>query len=145
MVAEVKAAGLIVVRHLSIEKPFEYLLLRHSYGKKHWTPPKGHVDPGETELLAAKRETEEEAGIEAEDYSIVNGFKHTLHYKARGKEKSVDYWLAKLKDYNLQIKLSSEHQDYKWLPVKEACDLVGYEDMQRALEAANAFLLNQMK
>ena len=140
MVAEVKAAGLILFRHLSVGTPIEYLLLQHSYGKRHWTPPKGHVDPGEDELTTAKRETEEEAGLKSCDYSIIDEFKHTIFYKAWGKDKSVDYWLARLKDYNCQIKLSEEHQDFKWLQIKEACDLVGYVDMQSALLAANEFL-----
>jgi len=140
MVPEVKAAGLIIFRHLSAGTPIEYLLLQHSYGKRHWTPPKGHVDPGEDELTTAKRETEEEAGLKPSDYNIVDEFKHSIFYKARGKDKSVDYWLARLKDYNCHIKLSDEHQDFKWLQIKEACDLVGYEDMQNALKAASDFL-----
>lgn len=140
MVAEVKAAGLILYRQISVGTPIEYLLLQHSYGKRHWTPPKGHVDPGEDELTTAKRETEEEAGLKPCDYNIIDEFKHTIFYKAWGKDKSVDYWLARLKDYNCQIKLSEEHQDFKWLQIKEACDLVGYKDMQSALLAANEFL-----
>lgn len=143
MVVEVKAAGLIVFRHLSISKPFEYLLLRHSYGERHWTPPKGHVDPGEDLLTTAKRETEEEAGLGPLNYTVLEGFRQTLQYKAWGKEKSVDYWLAKVKDCDCQIKLSSEHDDFKWLPIKEACKLVGYADMTTALNAAENFLTKQ--
>jgi len=39
------------------------LLLRHDDGS--WVFPKGHVEPGETELEAAIREVEEEAGVRA--------------------------------------------------------------------------------
>lgn len=38
-VPEVRAAGLLVFR--KVAQGFEYLLLRHSYGAQHWTPPKG--------------------------------------------------------------------------------------------------------
>ena len=145
MAVEVKAAGLILIRRLSQGKPFEYLLLRHSYGKRHWTPPKGHVDPGEDEITAAKRETEEEAGISPRDYDIIEGFKHTLFYKARGKEKAVDYWLAKVKDYNCSVKLSDEHQDFKWLEIKKACDVADFDEMKNALLAANDFLTKEMQ
>ena len=37
------------------------LLLGHRNGT--WVFPKGHLDPGETELEAALREVEEEAGV----------------------------------------------------------------------------------
>jgi 8-oxo-dGTP pyrophosphatase MutT (NUDIX family) len=56
-----RAAGIILVRSKSAN---EYLLMQTSYGKHHWTPPKGHVDPGETDWIAALRETKEEAGLE---------------------------------------------------------------------------------
>ncbi len=39
------------------------LLLKHVSG--HWVFPKGHVEPGETQLQAALREVEEEAGVTA--------------------------------------------------------------------------------
>ena len=39
------------------------LLLRHAAGA--WVFPKGHLEPGETELQAALREVEEEAGVRA--------------------------------------------------------------------------------
>lgn len=39
------------------------LILRHASGD--WVFPKGHVEPGETELEAAMREVAEEAGVRA--------------------------------------------------------------------------------
>lgn len=36
---EVRAAGLVVFR--KAVQGFEYLLMQHSYGEKHWSPPKG--------------------------------------------------------------------------------------------------------
>ena len=141
--AEVRAAGLIIFRQLRLEKPREYLLLQHSYGDKHWTPPKGHVDIGEDEKTTAVRETQEESGLGPADYTLVEGFQDTLHYKVGGKNKSVVYWLAKLNDCEYRVKLSDEHQDFRWRRIKEACDLVGYKEMQEALLAAEKFLSGQ--
>ena len=42
----IRAAGLIIYR--LVAERIEYLLMQTSYGEHHWTPPKGHVDPGET-------------------------------------------------------------------------------------------------
>ena len=39
------------------------LLLCHVTGQNHWDLPKGGIDPGETPLQAALRETREEAGL----------------------------------------------------------------------------------
>ena len=39
------------------------LLLRHVTGQNHWDLPKGGIDPGETPIEAALRETREEAGL----------------------------------------------------------------------------------
>jgi bis(5'-nucleosidyl)-tetraphosphatase len=73
------------------------------------------------------------------DFDIVKDFTVELRYEAetpqRGKEqKVVTYWLAKLSQPEKEVTLSEEHQDFRWLPLQEACDLAGYEDMQNALK-----------
>lgn len=83
----VRAAGCLVYREVQRQK-FEYLLLKCSRNS-HWTPPKGHLDPGEDERTAAIRETHEEAGLSTNDFEIVDGFEKTLSYKAFGKDKTV--------------------------------------------------------
>ena len=65
-----RAAGLVIFRlkeGASVGSA-EWLLLQTSYGEHHWTPPKGHVDPGEDDITAALRETHEEAGLEKNQY-----------------------------------------------------------------------------
>lgn len=133
----VRAAGLIIYR--LVEKRIEYLLLQTSYGQHHWTPPKGHVDSGESDFETALRETEEEAGLKAQDLDIDKDFKVELRYQATHHthgltDKVVTYWLAKLLSNETEVKLSDEHQDLKWLGLAEACKLSGYQDMQNALK-----------
>lgn len=54
------------------------------------------------------------------------------------------YWLAKLKDPDQKVTLSDEHQDLKWLEMKQAQDISGFEDMKNLLadfnEKAKTFL-----
>ncbi|XP_044748461.1 bis(5'-nucleosyl)-tetraphosphatase [asymmetrical] [Coccinella septempunctata] len=121
------AAGFIIFRRFT--GVIEFLLLQSSNGEHHWTPPKGHTDPGETDLQAAYRETNEEAGLVKSDFKVFENEKFTLNYDVKGKPKTVHYWLAELTDNNACIKLSNEHQDYKWLPVQEACNQAKYKDM----------------
>ncbi|KAK6748850.1 hypothetical protein RB195_001460 [Necator americanus] len=59
----------------------EFLLLQASYPPYHWTPPKGHVDPGEDEWVAALRETKEEAGLLQDQLKIYEDCHETLCYE----------------------------------------------------------------
>ncbi|XP_020652093.1 bis(5'-nucleosyl)-tetraphosphatase [asymmetrical] [Pogona vitticeps] len=145
-----RACGLIIFRKLRAASPapavgnnIEFLLLQTSYGTHHWTPPKGHVDPGEDDLQTALRETQEEAGLDSTQITILEGFKKELNYAVRGKPKTVVYWLAEMKDCHTEIKLSSEHQAFRWLTLCEACQLAEYPDMQSVLKEAHQFLCSQ--
>ncbi|KAL7854066.1 hypothetical protein AOLI_G00209100 [Acnodon oligacanthus] len=138
-----RACGFIIFRRLAQCPPpdsIEYLLLQTSYGEHHWTPPKGHVDPGEDDLTTAWRETQEEAGLGKEHLRIVDGFLQRLHYEVRGREKEVLYWLAELRDPSMNVTLSDEHQDYCWAKLEEACRLAKYKDLQDTLKGVQHFL-----
>ena len=52
--------------------------MKASYGDRHWTPPKGHVDPGENVQQTAFRETVEESGLEETDLIVDTEFEHTI-------------------------------------------------------------------
>ncbi|CAD5211425.1 unnamed protein product [Bursaphelenchus xylophilus] len=138
MGSRVRAAGLLVYRVVG-EKKFEYLLLQASYEPHHWTPPKGHVDPGEDEWQAALRETQEEAHIEQSQLEIDKNFKYEMFYEANGKPKSVHYWLAKLKN-NDAVKLSHEHQNWKWAEVADAITTTKFPEMEKMLRKAEEYL-----
>ncbi|KAJ1211185.1 hypothetical protein NDU88_006546 [Pleurodeles waltl] len=140
-----RACGLIICRRLRqaaapVGENIEFLLLQTSYGTHHWTPPKGHVDPGEDDLTTALRETKEEAGLDSSQFKLFESFKMELKYEVKNKPKTVIYWVAELKDYHTEIKLSEEHQSFRWLKLQEACRLSQYPEMQKALTEAHQFL-----
>ncbi|XP_054883577.1 bis(5'-nucleosyl)-tetraphosphatase [asymmetrical] [Poeciliopsis prolifica] len=143
-----RACGFIVFRRLAgLNSPagdIEYLLLQTSYGEHHWTPPKGHVDPGEDDLTTALRETQEEAGLGAEHLKVIDGFVQELRYEVRGRPKEVLYWLAELRNPEAAVTLSDEHRDYRWARLEEACGLAGYRDLQETLRAAQRHLEAQL-
>ncbi|KAK2914778.1 bis(5'-nucleosyl)-tetraphosphatase [asymmetrical] [Channa argus] len=144
-----RACGLIVFRRIVNCIPpldnIEYLLLQTSYGKHHWTPPKGHVDPGEDDFTTALRETKEEAGLDAQQLLVIDDFVKELHYEVRGKPKKVLYWLAELRDPGTGVTLSDEHQDYRWAKLDEACALAQFKDLQDTLKAAHRHLQAQQE
>ncbi|CAO1328599.1 unnamed protein product [Diamesa serratosioi] len=126
-----RAAGFLLYR--KFESEIQYLLLKASYGNKHWTPPKGHVDPGEDDFTTALRETKEEAGYAENDMKIHKDKMKILNYNVNNKPKTVVYWLAEListKDPTL----SEEHTEFKFLPKKEAIELSGYADFAEMVE-----------
>uniref|UniRef100_A0A6P8Q7J8 Bis(5'-nucleosyl)-tetraphosphatase [asymmetrical] n=1 Tax=Geotrypetes seraphini TaxID=260995 RepID=A0A6P8Q7J8_GEOSA len=147
----VRACGLIIFRRLlpdvSAQKAannIEFLLLQTSYGIHHWTPPKGHVDYGEDDLTTALRETEEEAGLQASQFTVIKEFQKELSYPVKDKPKTVIYWLAEMKDATAEIKLSHEHQAFSWLKLPEACKLSGYPQMQEVLKEAYEFICTKL-
>ncbi|XP_034172773.2 purine phosphoribosyltransferase family protein Apf [Osmia lignaria lignaria] len=137
-----RASGFVIFRRM--QGAIEYLLMQVSYGEHHWTPPKGHVDPGESDMETALRETEEEAGFIASDLKIFNDAKQELKYEVKGKPKIVVYWLAELLNPDKPVRLSHEHQAFKWLPLEEACSVAKYEDMQKMLIYFNDYILKNL-
>ena len=136
--AQKLAAGMIVFR-LNFQKQIEYLMMQTSYGINHWTPPKGHLDEGETDLQAAIRETEEEAGLmKGSDYELIDE-KQTVeaNYEAFGKPKRVVYWIAQLKPEARQVRLSHEHKAFKWATLSEAIELAKFETLVKNLNDAD--------
>ncbi|KAH3837608.1 bis(5'-nucleosyl)-tetraphosphatase [asymmetrical]-like [Dreissena polymorpha] len=139
----VVAAGFIIFRRITNLMKTEYLLLKASYGDYHWSPPKGHVDEGESEFETALRETQEEAGFTREQLCVVDGFKYVLNYEVRGKPKRVEYWLAEFTGQT-EVKLSNEHTEYKWLELKEALEFAKYEDLKKSLTEADEFINSRL-
>ncbi|XP_031846944.1 purine phosphoribosyltransferase family protein Apf [Nomia melanderi] len=137
-----RACGFVVFRRA--QGIIEYLMLQVSYGQHHWTPPKGHVDPGESDMETALRETKEEAGLLATDLKVFEDAKQELNYSVNGTPKIVIYWLAELLNSNKPIQLSDEHQTFKWLPLEEACAISEYKDMQNTLKNFNDYILKNL-
>ncbi|MBW8884143.1 MAG: NUDIX domain-containing protein [Planctomycetia bacterium] len=111
---EVKSCGFLILRG---DPPREFLLMRHA---DRWDLPKGHVDPGETEMECALRELHEETAITADDVELIDGFRFTTQYQVRAKkdgrlyDKTLVVFLARLKR---DVKIDpTEHGGYQWFP-----------------------------
>ena len=150
-----KSAGAIIYRK---EAGINYYLLLHyvpaEEGKKgQWGFAKGHVEEGETDIEAAKREIFEETGIE--DLRLVPGFKEIEKYffrrvyglkgKARKEApwvfKAVIFFLAETKTKD--IKISDEHIGFIWLPIEEAIKKTTFKNSKKLLKEANDFIIQQ--
>ena len=103
------------------------------------------MDPGETDYEAALRETREEAGFSDSVLEVMPDFKIELRYSVKShldgkhREKLSTYWLAELiNPSENNAVLSDEHKDFKWLALKEAKDISGFQDFNEALEKCQA-------
>lgn len=140
------SAGAVIFR--KEDSKIYYLLLHYESG--HWDFPKGHVEEGENEEETVKREVKEETGIE--DIEIIDGFKEWIKYifkrtyDLEGEEKKkaplifkiVTFYLAETK--TKEVKVSSEHLEYKWLPYEQAVEQLTFKKAKEILEKANQFL-----
>jgi len=112
----------------------EYLLLK--YGLGHWEFVKGHIEPGETEEETIMRELKEETGIDSA--KIVNGFNedYDYYFKFKGQKihKRVSCYL--IKSNTKDVKISFEHEDFKWLTIDKAIRQVTYDNAKELLKKA---------
>jgi len=133
-----KSAGAVVFRRENNE--IKYLLIQYTWG--HWEFPRGLVEKGESLEDTARREIEEEVGIE--DIKFIPGFKEWFKFFFRLKGKNImkiaTFLLAKTK--TKKVKLSFEHKDYVWSEYDEALDKLTFKNSKEILRKANAFLAN---
>ena len=116
----------------------QFLLLK--YGLGHWGLVKGHKEKGETDKDTILRELREETGIS--QATLLKGFKESFsyHYKFKGNSffKTVTCYL--IKSNVEEIKLSYEHDDYKWLPFDEAIKKATHEGPKSMMIKAKKIL-----
>jgi 8-oxo-dGTP pyrophosphatase MutT (NUDIX family) len=127
-----------------------YLLLRypalsHRAKKDYCDFSKGHLEAGESDVEAMRREVKEETGIA--DLEIAKGFRETIKYffvvGDRKIFKIVSYYLAETK--TTDVKISSEHTGYAWLPFGEAVKALSFSNAKKILKKADSLLLKKLK
>ena len=134
-----RSAGFVVYRTSSGGTP-EYLLL--DYGR-HWDFPKGHLERGEDDLVAARRELREETGIA--DIRLVPDFQHEITYYFRDRRKglirkTVAFFLGETTAQPHDIVISHEHERSEFLPFEQALKRVTYPNARQVLKLAHATL-----
>ncbi len=141
-----KSAGAIIYR--MINGVPHYLLLHYHSG--HWEFAKGHIEKGEKPEDAARREIAEETGIK--NISLVPGFKEyskyffKKSYDLEGEAKKKAPWVFKLVVFYLaktnteDVKISSEHKGFLWLPYEQAVKKLTFKNAKELLKKANDFI-----
>ena len=125
-------SGGIVFRLTRDQKDIEILLIQDSKGR--WTIPKGHIEPGETAKMTARREIEEETGLR--NFSILTWL-GKIHFKYRRAEKLVlmttQIYLVQSIDAREMPMGEKWMKGIKWFSFAEALNLIEYEDIEKLM------------
>ena len=125
-------SGGIVFRFTKDKKDIEVLLIQDS--KERWTIPKGHIEPGETAKMTARREIEEETGLR--NVSVLSWL-GKIHFKYRRFEKLVlmttqVYLVQALDDHEMPMK-EKWMKGIKWFTFADALDAIEYDDIEKLM------------
>jgi 8-oxo-dGTP diphosphatase len=125
--ATVRAAGGVVWRR-GADGGIEVLLV-HRPRYDDWSLPKGKLDPGETDEIAALREVAEETGLRCRLGGELVG---TSYVDGRGRPKTVRYWAMQVEDG--EFSPSDEVDALMWLPLADAFAKMTYRRDDVVLE-----------
>ena len=125
-------SGGIVFRLTEDKKNIEILLIQDSKGR--WTIPKGHIEPGETAKVTARREIEEETGLR--NFSVLTWL-GKIHFKYRRADKLVlmttQIYLVQALDAREMPTGEKWMKGIAWFPFTKALDLIEYEDIEKLM------------
>ncbi|MBQ3293319.1 NUDIX domain-containing protein [Candidatus Saccharibacteria bacterium] len=125
-------SGGIVFRLTADKMDIEVLLIQDSKGR--WTIPKGHIEPGETAKMTARREIEEETGLKNFDILTWLG---KIHFKYRRADKLVlmttQIYLVQALDAREMPTAEKWMKGIKWFSFTEALDLIEYDDIEKLM------------
>jgi len=140
-----KSAG-AVIYYLDSEPKF--LLLQNTLKTTYWEFPKGKIEENEKIEETVKREVEEETNLK--HLEIIPGFSHVLRwfFKLHGEliSKEAVYLLIRIRNEDAdKVKISSEHQKFKWMSLDEAKKEVKIKSNLELLEKAYNFIFEYEK
>lgn len=125
-------SGGIVFRFTEDKKDMEILLIQDSKGR--WTIPKGHIEPGETAKMTARREIAEETGLR--NVSILTWL-GKIQFKYRRLDKLVlmttQIYLVQALDNNEVPVGEKWMKEIRWFKFADALNKVEYEDIEKLM------------
>jgi mutator protein MutT len=131
---EVNVAGAVILKN-NDEGTQSVLLIQRSHDDHFpdvWEFPRGKENPGENNIHATlKREVKEEVGLDIDIIEFIDKYEYIAD---KGKRKSTQYnFLCRMKNPNQKIKLSFEHQDYRWISSVGEIELLSPSEMKKTI------------
>lgn len=101
-------------------------------GRMVWSLPKGHIEPGETREQTAKREIQEETGIEGEVLAELGSIDFTFIADGKRIHKTVHHFI--LRRTGGQVSTADvEVADVAWVALHDVADRLSYADERRLM------------
>ena len=138
-----KSAGAVIF-YLKHNNPL-FLMLKYT---NYWGFVKGKVEKNEQELETVRREAKEEANIS--ELKFLKGFRQAIRYFFKsGKDtinKEVIFFLAEVSEEEAKkVKISFEHEDFKWLSFDEASKIIRHKNEKALLIVSKEFIDDYLK
>jgi len=132
---EINVAGAVIIRR-NEEDSFSVLIIQRA-SDDHWPLihefPRGKCDKGDKNKLheCLKREVKEETGLNIVIIKYIDKYEYIAD---EGKRKSTQYnYLCMMTNPDQKIKLSKEHQDYKWVSSMGEVELLVPSEMKKTI------------
>ena len=140
---QVKSCGFILFRGNRTDPQKSFLLMKHA---DRYDLPKGHIEPGESDLECAMREMNEETGISISAVQVEPGFEYRSTYYpqyARYDNEIIEKTLIIFLGWvdSPTVTASSEHLGYEWIDWQPPHQ-IQTQTIDPLLTAVNAYFEN---
>jgi len=139
---EISAGGVVVRGETALEDEQVVVIVptrRAPDGSRVLALPKGHVDPGETELEAAEREVREETGIVAEPVHELGEARYWYRRDGLTIAKSVSFYLFRYLEGDTDDH-DDEVEEARWIGLREAQTALTHTGEREMVTRAVAYL-----
>jgi dATP pyrophosphohydrolase len=123
-----------------VNNELEFLLLKRSEEEIYpdlWQMVTGSVKPGEKAYETAVREIKEETNLTPLKLWVVPNI-NSFYMPKDDAINLVPVFVAQVTDEQ-EVKISSEHVEYKWTDRDEACTILAWEGQRKSVEIIHSF------
>lgn len=124
-------------------RPLRYLLLHRKLHWKGWEFPKGGLLTREHLKHAIVREIKEETGLKVLKIKKFNNYGTFIYDKKTQQERKFKGFAWKLYAAEVEkgkVKVSKEHDGFKWFPYAKAFKLLKWKNQKKCLKIVNNYL-----
>ena len=132
---KINVAGGVIIKEGENGETMVLLIQRahDDFFPDHFEIPRGKCDKpiGEDLIHCLIREVKEETGLDIEPIKFIDKFSYLAD---KGTRESIQHnYLCKMKDPNQKVKLSKEHQDFKWVQTVGEVELFVLPEIKKTI------------
>jgi len=132
-------AGGLIFKNFNTDKGKLLIIQRakDDHWPNFWEIPRGKVEEGENLKQGLLREVKEETGLDIVPLRYFNKFNYIVENNGVVERFTTQYnFICKMKNEDDEIKLSHEHQDYKWISYDAEAELYLNDEIKKTVMMA---------